>query len=177
MIKPCDICGGSKTVTLPIRVMPMYSADAKAAPREASRTYPCPECGTDTVGYDQIAMNIPFSAYDVHHADPAEIDRYVQNQAANAVADLIMREGLLKVRKVKEEYHMTTYRCTVGFVSWDKIKPMEDRIAERQFDVAQGVVDDGLARIGSKYRNKQGIIRETDVYNEFRDTLRDWRLS
>lgn len=104
-MKDCDICGGDRTIRLPVRrKVSFFNLDAgmptAVSVDEMSRTYPCPKC-VEGKGKAQ-AVEVGASA-----AMPDDLVKedgfrdHVQRHLADAIGYELLKRGLIKFEKIK----------------------------------------------------------------------------
>lgn len=148
----CCICGGSRLIRLPARapVSVRYNADDDLTlPVNSVREYACPECSPKI---DDTKVRI-FAVEGKVDSQTASDDRYratVTRQCASALVDEILNAGLISATWGAEDTMRREVKttCTVGVVSPRTVATMEQRIAERQAEVAAKVADEAVRLIG-----------------------------
>jgi hypothetical protein len=121
---------------------------------EVARSFPCPECG-EKVAIERIAIVSVHSELDARLNDP-EFLRHVVRRQGLAIGAEMTKRGLVTVSNGRaDDRNMTVpYRAVAGVVSPTIVATMEERIAKRQDEVAQEVIEDAARRInhfGSHY--------------------------
>lgn len=178
MRERCDICRGIKSIRLPVHhnASALYKEHSAAvAPVSNSyRDYPCPEC-SPKVSEENV------SVYSTQHdidsrIPPAERAHYVMRQAAHMMADKLQESGHMKTVVGPLDTSRMTYpvRTTLGVVSQSFVASMEDRIIERQAEVAEQVVSAAIAKVnhwGSTYGH-QGIYK-VQAIDSIREALKE----
>lgn len=176
----CDICRGARTIRLPIHrpVEVSYKAAEISATDVVSmyREFPCPNC-TPTVDDNHILqMNAELQAQVEYDLDPKYED-YIQRHACAMLAEQLHRSGLVTFRKSEpDQFGVRQVRASFGVVTTAVVQSLEQRIAERQMDVAGDVAEKAIAAInnwGSFYRHES--LQKDDASRFIMEALRDVR--
>lgn len=183
-MKECDICNGRRTVRLPVYqsvVSGPIDADISTVVDQSSREYPCPECASDDrapvtrLQALQGRMDVQeYLAGDVNFMRHAG-----RNLAARLGVDLFER-GLIEIAKRTYADEMgrnvLQVRATVAAFSPNTRIKLEQRVAERQLEVAAEVVDatiEEIANWGSFYHGRMGgRVDASQAVQWLRDALK-----
>lgn len=172
----CDICQGRGTIRLPIyrRLSVMaFAADAMSDVEESSRSYPCPEC-SDAVPFAQVGVVSSIMAVETRIDDPKYLEHVKRSAAMGLMAEII-KAGYVKVESGPDDTRefRREYRVTLGIVSPKQVATLEERVAERQIDVAQEVAAEAEHQInnwGSYYGHAD--ILKRDATRMVRDAIK-----
>lgn len=147
----CDVCEGRKTIRLPVLQRMVTFTDTPEEPPElmaAYRDYPCPEC-TEQIPYTRLGVLREVSSIERQsRLNEAQITDILTRQAAHAMIDRIIRDRLLTVEKV-ETVRGYELRCTLGLVAPKHVATLEERVAERQMEVAEELVRENIKEINN----------------------------
>lgn len=167
MRSDCDICGGRGKITLPVRLHAsacrMPSTDtARIRYEESSREYACPEC-SEVADDNRIMVAHAHQEFPAHYARDPGFMEHVRRSMAPVLADLMIKDGFVRFADGREDVpNMTrSLHAYVGVVAVGAAKRIEDRINERQFDVADEVIKAASAEIrhwGSAFSGPEGNI-------------------
>jgi predicted RNA-binding Zn-ribbon protein involved in translation (DUF1610 family) len=159
-MKVCDICDGSGKIRLPIRCDMTVLSSSKASefvdPGELYRMFPCPECGS-FMPVENLFVRREVVCF---RGDlPARAIDAAKRGVAMKMADYIAREGLLtfEQRDMPSEHGaamMIEVTGRLGVLAPGRVDTIEERIAERQFEVAEEVAnaaEDGIRNWGSYF--------------------------
>lgn len=168
MAAECDICRGSRRIRLPrYRLMDvMMAAEAFELPptlEEASREFPCPQCGdvTDMVPYERVsAERTVAQGRALYASQPGYMDA-MQRHLAEDLAFYMLRHNLITFKRgVDDPAHFEfPLTATVGVVAPQIVMSMEERINARQFEVAAEMLrltEESIANWGSHYHGREG---------------------
>lgn len=157
----CEICQGSRFIRLPRRkpmsvIRDVGSAIAPAA--ETSTLFPCPECGEDCPSNKLRIFNFEETVSGAKYIPQDQIYQVIGERAARCLVDSMLREGLIEIvasHKHDDQFpYEMKYRVTCAVMSPKHIKTYQDRINERQEEIASRVVEEACKRIynfGSAY--------------------------
>jgi hypothetical protein len=180
MKRDCDVCGGSGRVRLALRLkLSAYRASenvAIAAIPQASREYACPEC-TDTISQERLSVVIEVSTMDSRLAGEARYVDAAKKQAAYGLVDYLLRHGYVTFDIGREDEGKMTkpIRAVLGVVAPKAVATLEERVAERQTEVAREVVDEAARQIsvwGSHYTGNEGHIRKAQAIDAVREAFK-----
>lgn len=161
----CEICRGSGTIRLPLyRSLARFNPEAVSATiEESSRQYPCPEC-SEQVQFARVGIVGAIHEIDTRIEDPEYIE-HVKHTAAHSLIEEIIKGGYVKIesgtpdtRKLNREF-----RVTLGVVSQKRVATLEERIAQRQIEIAQEVAVEAQFQInnwGSYYGHADILKRD-----------------
>lgn len=173
----CPVCRGARFVRLPL-YHPATFTEVDSGPLgscEAYREIACPDC-TDQVPFNRLGVLKEVKAIEqTGTLEEAQIRGIPTRQAVHAMVDRIMRDGLMAVEKVPTTrgYQL---RCTLGVVAPHHVATFEERVAERQFEVANEVAEDAAREIevwGSYYG--QQTIHKSQALQSIAAALRKVR--
>lgn len=180
MANDCEICRGSKVVRLPIyrsvSVSPTFDAPAM---EETSRDYPCPECG-GAVKQDRVAV------LDAHTMVCSEISDtnfadHARRAAAHRLVDHLLEGGFIEFERgpIRDRDMAFPMVATLGVVSKGQVATLEQRIAERQDQVARAVAQKARSQIenwGSHHGNTSISKREAhdQIDSALNHVLSEW---
>lgn len=164
MAYDCDICGGAEKVRLPIRFRAMaLTADPGPTMTESSREYPCPACA-DTTRLERVqaAREETFAASYIN--DPGFVD-HVRKGLAHQLASHLLEHDFIKFERGPEDERNMGFqmRATVGVVRPGQLDNLEERISERQTEVAKEVIEEAEHQInnwGSHYGHADILKRD-----------------
>lgn len=172
----CDICGGSGKIRLPVMSKPDLSAyrpssiSLKARMEESSREYSCPEC-SDVADDNRVMVMGAQEEFPVELAkDPAVMDS-IRRGMARPLAAMLVEKGFVRFADGSPTGHpwRGSLRAYVGVVAVGAAKRIDDRISERQFEVADRVIKEAAAQIrhwGSAYSGPEGNISKGHAVEE-----------
>ena len=161
----CEICSGSGYIRLPLyRRATAVSFEAMPPEiEETSRQYPCPEC-TPVVRLERVqAIKVEgFTSSQIE--DPAFIE-HVRYGLAREVAAFLLKEGYIKFERGQIDTIQMRFatRATLGVVRPNAVDNLEQRIAERQSELAHEVVEEVERQInnwGSHYGHSEILKRD-----------------
>lgn len=171
--RDCDICSGMGTLRLPIRqrLAAFTAADVELRPVELSRLFPCPECsGTvslRTVSAARVEQNVD------SRVDERGFISHVHEGLACKLADFLLRNGYIQFERGEIDANalLTEFRASMAVAHPSNLDTLEQRISERQSEVAQEVVSEAIKQIdnwGSEYgytdilkRDARTLIRDS----------------
>lgn len=182
----CEICCGRGTVRLPIyRRATAFVADLAPTIEESSREYPCPEC-SEAVPFARVGVVDAIKAMDTRIDDPKYIE-HVKRTAAHSLIDQLINGGYLKVESgpANTAEMRQEFRITLGVVSQKQVATLEERVAERQIEIAQETAAEAEHQInnwGSYYGHAD--ILKRDATRMVREAIKTvltkraaWKLS
>lgn len=146
--RDCDICRGSGCIILPVyhrlsmgRVGDADMRVASASLVDTRREYPCPEC-SDRVDETRVALvTAQHDAPSIYRNEPGFME-HVSRTCARALVDQINTGGFISIKTGPVDERSMTFRAraTLGVISKTAVASLEDRVAARQFDMAEKVV-------------------------------------
>jgi hypothetical protein len=169
-MRDCPVCCGSRKVRLPW-MKPMaparYRAESVAlmAVEKIYQDYPCPECAPST-NEDRVAILEFGATVAVPPDNDPRREEAIRREAAFHIVDRLLKDGFISFREDRtgEDYTLTyEVRGRLGVVSPAIVASMEERIAERQADVARQVAVQAAEEIrvwGSYYTGDEGPIHK-----------------
>lgn len=159
-MKDCPVCCGSRKILIPLQRM----ADAVVAAEDAwkmpaaiertSREYPCPECG-DYAPFDRLT--VVKEIRDEPQEIMGEARESIRRGMAALLGDYMLRHNLIAFEERAADrngYPVVETRARVGVVAPKRVATFEERVRERQFDVAERFIEAYSAEIsnwGSHY--------------------------
>jgi hypothetical protein len=170
----CEICCGRGTIRLPVRRRVVACTfNELPAMEETAREYPCPEC-SEAVPFAHVGIVGAIQAVDTRIDDPKYIE-HVKHAAAHSLIEEIINGGYVKIQKAPADTARMRqeFRVTLGVVSQKQVATLEERIAERQIEIAQEVASVAEARItnwGSYYGHDD--ISKRDATREVREAIK-----
>lgn len=177
--KDCDVCGGLGTIRLPVRQR-LSKPDIAVSPSVPIREYTCPECGYK-IPQDRIKI---FYAQDVIVKEVKEDDylNHMKNSLALRIGDEIYRDNQIIFNKqpINDPYLSRYQYCLnakVGIISPRLVVTFEERVKERQREVAVAIVQEVTNLInnwGSYYNNRQDIMKDHAI-NCMHEALRKFK--
>lgn len=181
MRSDCDICGGAGKIRLPVRSAPSASAYrqhsiAIKSPLESSREYACPEC-SEIADDNRVMIMGAQEEYAAELADHPEIADQIRRGMARPLADMLIEKGFVRFCDgPQSDYRMRkSLRAYVGVVAVGAAKRIEDRIAERQWEMAEKVLQDAADAVrhwGSSYSGRSGPINKDDAVRQMFEVLK-----
>jgi hypothetical protein len=160
----CDICRGAGKVRLPVWSRAFaFTADALPTATEAAREYPCPECA-DVVRLERVqaAREEGFAA--TYIKDLGYI-QHAQESLAHQLVSFLLRHQYIKFERGPDDDREMWFgmRATIGVVRPNQLDNLEERIAERQTEVAQEVSAEAIHQVnnwGSHYGHADILKRD-----------------
>lgn len=145
----CEICRGARFIRLPI----YRSVGTAPDPNEmvaAAREYPCPECSV-SVPESRIQAVSHQNMVTLEVAQDPRFVASVENNLAHRLLQTIIADSLIRYERSPDDTKTMafTVRATIGVVSPKRVASMEERVAERQAEVAREVVDVAIAWIAN----------------------------
>lgn len=171
----CDICRGAGKVRLPVymRLRAVMVPDANLVMEESSREYPCPECA------DMTCLERVWAAREETHVasyikEPGFLD-HVRSGLARQLASHLLEHDYIKFERGPEDDQNIRFqmRATVGVVRPGQLGNLEERISERQTEVAKEVAEEAERQInnwGSHYGHAD--ILKRDATRMVRDAIK-----
>lgn len=181
MRSDCDICAGAGKIRLPVRKA--FSAygmtrddTARIRHEDSSREYACPECSGVADDNRVIVMGAQ-EEYAAELADHPEIMEQIRRGMARPIADMLLRGGFVRfVEGPQTDFGMRkSVRAYVGVVATGPAKRIEDRITERQWEMAEKVLQeaaDAVRHWGSSYSGRSGPINKDDAVRQMFEVLK-----
>lgn len=158
----CPICRGNGMIKLPLfhrAAVASYTAEYVPSVEETSRTYACPECSPKISEDNVVFMR---SKVDVADLPDAGYQESARKEAAMCLVDGLLSRGLISFKTGHSEiYNCTAILATVGVVSTKTVTSLDERIAERQMEMAERLVGRAIEEIsvwGSYYTGSEGTI-------------------
>lgn len=181
MMRPqdCDVCGGRRVITLPvvrrIPLAPMAKFEASAT-TVSRRQFPCPECGPQVsenrVKIMEFGATIAAQAlgYFGQGGVPAEFVAMAQRDAARTIHEAMLQQGLFSFERGPYDRNDMTepHYARIGVVAPAVVASMEERIAERQEELAREVVKEARPLIAVSL-TAQSAVETLDIV--LRDVL------
>lgn len=175
--RECEICRGEGSIRLPIyrRMSLVADVPSISSAEETSRRYPCPEC-SETVPQDRIAV------MSKHHLVQSGVDDpdfmgHVRRHSAHELIDGLLHRKLISFERGRDDPYEMTFPiiATVGVVSPNVVATLEQRVAERQDEVAREVAAAAAAGIriwGSHYTGDEGSIHKAQAVDAVNEALK-----
>lgn len=181
MRSDCDICGGAGKIRLPVRSAPDASA---YRPRsiaikhigESSREYTCPEC-SEVADDNRVMILGTQEEFPAEVAKEPAIMDSIRRGMVRPLADMLIRDGYVRFYDgPQSDYGMRkSLRAYVGVVAVGAAKRIEDRINERQLEMAEKVIQeaaDAVRNWGSHYTGRSGPINKDDAVRQMFEVLK-----
>lgn len=160
----CEICQGSRRIRLP-RYKPLVMTspgDIESIDlSDHSTEYPCPECSAgDHIPCERL--NIVKGAVDGPErlADKPEFLEMMRGHMASALGAKMLKDGMIQFEQSPVDHRgKFALRGMVGVVAPQHVAEFEERVRERQFEVAAGLVEatkEEIANWGSYYHGREG---------------------
>jgi hypothetical protein len=153
----CEVCRGSGRIHLPLygklEASPLdVSIDLQLG--VMSREYPCPECSVDVVPISRLWVAKHAGRFDRRYLP------VMQKSMAHALIDSLLERGMFMFRQDDpDDRGGVRLVASVAFVAPAHVATLEQRVAERQFEVAEAVVEatvEEVANWGSHYQGRTG---------------------
>jgi hypothetical protein len=174
----CDICCGRGTIRLPVYrpVSVATTAEPPVSMDEASRSYPCPEC-SNPVPQDRVAIVQAHTVVDSRHEGDPNFMRHAKESAAHALVAQLLKGGYIRYERGPTDSHQWRFNsvATLGVVSQSHVATLEQRIAERQEELANelvAVAEEQSRHWGSYYTGREGPIQKSEVLRFLREALK-----
>lgn len=182
MSRNCVVCRGSKRIRVPVyqwaHDAPITGIEDSLALTESSREYPCPECSAgDNVPFERLGIVKGAREYPEHLATNREfIERLRYGMAQELVHGMVDR-GLIRFEQGEPDARgIFQTRATAGVVAPAKVAAFEERVAERQLEVAGALLEQTESDInvwGSLYgvetvKKAQAIAWLRESFNKVR---------
>jgi len=184
-MRDCDICMGRGTVRLPVYERLSVTELDGSVPggmEERSREFPCPQCA-EVVSFQRMAVVTAMADIDTRgqriHGDAYV--KSVQRGAAVKLADYMLTQGLIsfELRPDASRDTIKLMQATVGVVAPRDVATLERRVALRQMEVAEQVVDATIEEIrnwGSYYHGREaGSVGKSQAIEWLRTALKKVR--
>lgn len=177
----CVICRGSGVIRLAIyrrtRIGDFNTesiADAEPIAEESSRSYPCPEC-SDRLPQERLAVVQYHSLLDSEINDP-EYVRHAKHVAAHELVAGLLKNGFIRFERGPNDARDLQFpmMATIGVVSLKTVATLEQRIAERQDELAREVVSEAAKQIRiwrSAYTGDDGTIHKGQAVDSIQAAL------
>lgn len=170
MSDPCNICGGSRKIRLPLRhpvSVSLSDADMSIDPRPSSKEFACPECAPK-VPEERVAILEFGASITAYPKDDAGYEEAARKTAAHSMVHELLRAGFIQFRKGPVDEFEMRYELVgrLGVVSTSVVASMEERIAERQTEVAKEVANRAAQQVavwGSYYTGNNGSISKAQA--------------
>lgn len=174
----CEICGGARKIRLPIRrKLSMRPAmNAKIELEESSREYACPEC-SEVADDNSVMVAFAQEDYPAQYAKDPQFMEYLHRSMVPALAARLIADGFVRFVDGPEDKNMMrkSLRGYVGVVAVGAAKRIEDRINERQWEMAEKIIQeaaDAVQHWGSHYTGRSGPINKSDAVRQIFDALK-----
>jgi hypothetical protein len=139
--------------------MPSMVDDLKMT--ESSREYPCPECSAGDLPHERLmAVKISRDGPD-HLANDPRFLEIMAGGMARALGDEMLKRHLIRFERspVDQSTGRFEVKATIGVMAPGRVAKFEERVAERQFEVAEAIVvaaEEEVRNWGSYYRGRTG---------------------
>ncbi len=179
----CEICQGRGVVRLPIysRLSAVYfqsELTVEQMPRPSSREYGCPECGL-AVNEGKVAVLDAHVMVDTRA--PAEYEVHARRNAAHRLVDMLLERDYITFSTYEHNSRdlKRPVVATLAVVSKGAAAAMEERLRQRQDQLAKAVADEAIKQIdnwGSHYG--RAAVSKEDAGRFIRvalnDVSKDW---
>ena len=158
----CDVCGGARTIMLPVRrqMLACHAMDAEARIgfddklERMQREYPCPECMDSAVPFERLLV-VKGDRFAAHHLPDGYLD-HVKKACAQAMIAKLIESGAFRFEIIDGDGpgHRQV-RGTLGVVAPRHVARLDERVQARQFDVADEAIAEAISQVnnwGSEYR-------------------------
>lgn len=148
MTHRCLVCRGSQIVRLPLFhdvSFADFNVSSVSDSVESSRNYPCPECKGDAAPF--VRIQAVTEMRDVISEAMPTINDAVRGGIARAIADRLLRDGLIAFEIGVPSYQSTPVRGTLHAVAPRNVATMQSRVEERQMHVAGLVVEEAQRQV------------------------------
>lgn len=158
----CDICRGCGVIHLPIyRRAEFFDVNSSPVAGEISRSYPCPECA-NIIPQDRVAIVHHNSHIDSQIEGYPDVMRSVKRDMVCGLAVDLLDSGFIRFERGQTDYRLRIpMRATVGVMSLKHVATLEQRIVDRQEELACEVISEAAKQIriwGSHYSGDEGKI-------------------
>lgn len=178
----CPVCRGSRKIKMPLYHTVSVTAYGRGDmpmdmdARPSSKEFACPECAPK-VPEERVAI-LEFRAAIQSFGDDPRYEEAVRKQAAHSLVDAILRKGFIQFRKGPVDEFDMHYELTgrLGLVATSVVASMEERIAERQKEVAEEVAARAVAKVsewGAHYSGDEGPIHKSQAIDSIRQAAKD----
>lgn len=159
----CDICRGSGRIRIP--VCPRLSVTAvmvetvpDQALVESSREFPCPQC-SEMMPIGRVHAITERITMDTRITDP-EYVRSIKDGLAHQLVAHLLHHNYIQFQRGPNDLAEVCYpmRATIAVASPKALDTLEERIGERQIEIANEVVTEAITQIdnwGSHYGHSE----------------------
>lgn len=175
-MRQCFICRGEGRIRLPIyRPLSVTRIDdIEPIIDDAYREYACPECG-DLVPLERIAIIRTETFMDIRA--PRECEKMAAEDAAHRMVARLMNNGFITCETGEDDIHhlKRAIRTTLGVVSKATVAKLEERISQRQAEVAKEVAEEAIHQIvnwRSYYVGSGGHIQKQQAADYVRESFK-----
>ncbi len=174
----CPVCRGSKKIRVPLmhQLKVMESQAAEPVLEDAWRDYDCPECVL-RIKAERFKAGKYISFMDRDQTSPAAKEWWHKNareHMARMIAEGLIKDGFIEFTDLPETPHYAGGVQASFYAALPKHwEPLEQRIAERQMEVADEVATEAKRLIdnwGSYYDWRS--IHKSDARREINDAVR-----
>lgn len=164
----CPVCQGRRTIRVPLyfQLDVLQTADTIPEPHESSRTYDCPEC-VKKAPFTRMGTMKLMSFMDGEQL-PEKTKEWWRDNAAKTmgrmIAEKLIEDGFIQFETVPPDaYHAEGIRATIRAILPAHVATFEERVAERQMDVAAEVADEAQRLIDNwgSYFGAASINKDT----------------
>lgn len=157
----CRTCHGSRFVRYPREIQPLVSPDLPSVSEMmdiAEYRAPCPDCAGGPIPQTRLMIvkqssQVPAQIW--HEAKTA-----IARSASAQFGATLFDKGLITIEQGEPDYRgVIPLRFTIGVVAPMHVASFEERVRERQFEVADAAVDaviEEIANWGSFYHGRSG---------------------
>lgn len=176
----CEICRGSGLIRVPIFKRSVGPRDVPAFGDrdETSRSYPCPEC-SGSIPQERLEVvqyHGMMDMRDERHGDP-EFMRYVARNAAHSFVEKLLQDGFIRYESGPGDGPggmRIPIRASLGVVSPRHVATLEQRISERQGELAREVIIEAERQIVMRppaYTGAEGLIWKLGAVEAVKNAL------
>lgn len=153
----CPACRGGGSITIPLYYLlgavETFEVQAQEL-KPASMKINCPLCGPKDIPFDRLSMLV--ERRDLRPEMPEGLQDHIRKTACRAFADKL--ESFIQMDERPTPLG-TAIRCRLWVVAPQHVATLEERIAERQFDVSAEVVVEAEAQVKNwgSYYHRQNV--------------------
>lgn len=179
--RDCLVCCGRGSVTLahiqPMTVAMVSGDDPGCQWERRSADYPCPACALK-VSMDETATFAADTKIATEWLEEPRALQCAKESATHRIAVKLVELGMVTfdIAKAKDPWKPSTVTAVLGVISPKATASVEERIAERQLDVAQEIANTAKAKIshwGSYYSGNDGGISKGLAMSYVDEAVRD----
>lgn len=185
MTEKCVVCQGSKRIRLPLylQLSAVGFMDADTIPEchESSREYACPECSKEeVVPYRRVGAVKARQMMDDLRMTPEHKSHWREATVRTlslSLVDHLLKAGYIKAEDIPADaYHPGAVEVTLRAVAPADVASFDQRVVERQMEVAAEVAEEAKRLIdnwGSYYQHR-GISKD-NAHREIDAAVRNVR--